>query len=87
MAVIEKKIWPQFFNQILKKERTVDLRLADFDLKEGDFLLLKEWDPVTRKFTGRQIEKKVKQFWKAQLTDYYSIEQVKDHGMYLIKFD
>ncbi|MCD6279632.1 DUF3850 domain-containing protein [Candidatus Micrarchaeota archaeon] len=45
MTVIEKKIWPKYFELIQQGKKTFEIRLADFEIKEGDVLLLKEWDP------------------------------------------
>ncbi len=59
MAIIEKKCWPEYFEKVLSGEKTYELRLADFICKPGDTLLLKEWDPITEKYTGREIKKKV----------------------------
>lgn len=56
---IEKKVWPEFFNAILAGKKTFELRLADFECKPDDTLILKEWDPGTKQYTGRAIEKKV----------------------------
>lgn len=33
--------------------------MADFECKPGDTLVLREWDPKTRQYTGRAVEKKV----------------------------
>ena len=41
MATIHKKIWPKWFNLIKKGKKNVEFRLADFKLKEGDTLVLK----------------------------------------------
>jgi ribosomal protein S17 len=59
MIRIEKKAWPELFQKILNGEKTFDVRLADFNCKKGDILILREWDPKTKKYTGRKIEKKV----------------------------
>ena len=32
-----------------------DVRIADFDIHEGDSLILEEWDPDTKSYTGRKL--------------------------------
>jgi len=59
MAIIKKKFWPQYFDLVASGKKKFDLRLADFDVQEGDTLILEEWDPVTTQYTGRTIEKTV----------------------------
>ena len=59
MQKVEKKCWPGYFGEILKGEKTFELRLNDFEINEGDILWLREWDPKTKDYTGREIEKKV----------------------------
>jgi len=54
---IEKKVWPEYFQQIIDGKKTFELRLNDFDISEGDTLVLNEWDPATKDFTGRTLEK------------------------------
>ena len=54
-----KKVWPEYFQKILDGQKNYELRLADWDCNEGDTLLLQEWDPKTKEYTGRSIEKKV----------------------------
>jgi len=39
---IEKKVWPEYFEKILNKEKNFELRLADFECKKDDILVLKE---------------------------------------------
>ena len=56
---IRKKAWREGFEKILSGEKTFDARLANFDCKEGDFLVLEEYDPVKKKYTGRKMEKKI----------------------------
>jgi len=57
--VIEKKIWPEYFNKVASGEKTFEFRLADFDIEKGDTLVLKEWDPNTKEYIGRSVEKQV----------------------------
>lgn len=44
MASIKKKIWPKYFTQVKSGKKRFQLRLADFKIKEGDILILEEWD-------------------------------------------
>jgi ribosomal protein S17 len=59
MRKIEKKAWPEYFQAIVEGKKNFEVRLADFDCKEGDILVLREWDPKRKEYTGRVIEKKV----------------------------
>lgn len=57
MSVIKKKIWPQYFDAVASGKKKYELRLDDFDVAEGDTLVLEEWDPQTKACTGRSMEK------------------------------
>ncbi len=59
MKIIKKKTWPEYFELVLAGKKRFDLRVADFDIEEGDILVLEEWNPQTKEYTGRKIEKKV----------------------------
>jgi len=59
MTLIKKKIWPKYFDAVASGKKSWELRLDDFEVGEGDTLLLEEWDPRTKEYTGRKIEKKV----------------------------
>jgi hypothetical protein len=58
MAIIKKKTWPVYFEAVASGKKNFDLRLDDFAIKEGDTLVLEEWDPEMKEYTGRTIEKK-----------------------------
>jgi hypothetical protein len=50
------KCWPQFFESIKRREKTHDLRRADDrDFEVGDRLLLEEFDPSTKSYSGRRL--------------------------------
>ncbi len=83
---IEKKVWPEYFEKILDKEKNFELRLADFKCREGDILVLKEWDPETRKYTGRIIEKKVKYVLKIKDIKFWPKEEIDKYGFQIISF-
>ncbi len=54
---IRKKTWKEGFERILSGEKTFDARLADFKCKKGDILILEEYDPIKKKYTGRKIKR------------------------------
>jgi len=39
MPTIHKKVWPEYFEQILSGRKKLELRLADFEVREGDTLV------------------------------------------------
>ena len=53
------KSWPEFFEEILRGRKTHDLRRNDRDFREGDVLVLKEYDPRQGKYTGRSCNVEV----------------------------
>ncbi len=63
------------------------MRLADFDIRTGDILVLKEWDPKTKKYTGRELKKKCKNINKVEVLKMNAIEDVKKYGHYLIELE
>lgn len=84
---IEKKVWPEYFQQIIDGKKTFELRLNDFDISEGDILVLNEWDPNTKKYTGRTLEKKVGYVgkWKIDdLTKFWPREDIEKNGLQVI---
>ena len=50
---IKKKTWPEYFEKIVKGEKNIEVRLADFKLNKGDILVLEEYNPKTKKYTGQ----------------------------------
>ena len=87
MTQIKKKTWPKEFQEILEGKKNVDVRLADFDIKEGDELVLEEYNPETKEYSGRVISKKVKNLTKVNLLDFYTPEQMKQFGHWIIELE
>ncbi len=85
--LIEKKIWPEYFNKIESGDKTFELRLADWECNIGDTLVLKEWDPETKTYTGREIKKTVTYVLKtknAQEWGMWSKEDIDKFGFQII---
>jgi len=86
MAMIKKKTWPESFKLIKSGKKKFDLRLPDFKIKAGDTLVLEEYNPKTKKYTGRKIQKKVKYVLKFKLNDFKQKKEVEKKGLYIIQF-
>ena len=87
MRTVEKKVRPEYFEAILAGKKTFELRLDDFEVHEGDTLLLREWEPRTKSYTGREISKTVGYVgkWKvAELTEFWTPEEIEKHGLQVI---
>jgi ribosomal protein S17 len=84
---IEKKIWPEYFQKILEGKKKYELRLADWECNEGDILVLKEWNPETKGYTGRVLEKKVTYIGKTKNIDFWSKEDIEKFGFQVISFE
>jgi len=88
---IIKKVLPDYFQDIVDGKKKYELRLNDFEVEVGDVLVLEEWtsvNPVTRKPTGRVLEKTVTYLWKFKLQDlWWSENDLKEKGIQIISFD
>ena len=83
---ISKKVWPEYFQMIIDGKKKFEFRLADFELKEGDTLILKEWNPETKEYTGREIKKECKSVMKFNPLKFnHTEEEIKEHGFYVIE--
>jgi Domain of unknown function (DUF3850) len=84
MNKIEKKIWPESFEAILNGTKTFELRLADWEINEGDILVMREWDPAAKGYTGREIEKIAGYIAKSKGLPYWKAEDIAEHGYQII---
>jgi ASC-1-like (ASCH) protein len=87
MATIHKKVWKEYFELILAGKKKFELRLADFEIKEDDTLILEEWDKDKQKYTGRKIEADVNFVLKTKDMKFWSQEDVDKYGFQIIQFD
>ena len=81
---IEKKVWSEYFQKILDGDKQFELRLADFDCKPGDVLVLKEWDPKIKRLTGRTVEKKVTFVFRTKGQKFWPEEEVNKYGYQIL---
>ena len=67
-------------------KKRFELRLADFRVKEGDILVLEEWNPKEKQYTGRKITKKVNYILRFNLDDFGQKEKIERKGLYVVQF-
>ena len=80
MRRIEKKTWPEYFQDVLDSKKNFDLRLNDFDCEVGDILVFKEYDPEKKEYTGREVEKEIGYILKTNENDFWKKEDVDKYG-------
>jgi hypothetical protein len=81
MAIIKKKIPPDFYELVNSDKKNFELRLNEFEVEEGDTIILEEWDPKTREYTGRTIEREVGYVLKFKLNDFNQEDLIKEKGL------
>jgi hypothetical protein len=87
---IVKKILPEYFDLIASGKKKYEFRVADFEVEEGDVLVLEEWDSLdkaTRKPTGRVIDKTVTYTRKFSPDEFKQSEDIQKHGFYILQFE
>ena len=78
---------PDLYFDHLSGKKKYDFRLADFDINEGDILVLKEWDKGLQSFTGREIEKDVLYVGKTKGDTTWSQADIDEYGYQIISFE
>ena len=88
MSFIKKKTWPKYFEAVKSGKKKFDLRINEFAIKEGDTLVLEEWDPEKKAYTGRTLEKKVTYVAKFKIDQlFWSEKEVKDKGLVVVSLE
>ena len=87
MATIRKKIWREYFEKIISGKKKLELRLADFEVNEGDTLVLGEWDKDKKEYTGRKMEVIATYILKTKGQTFWSSEEVEKYGFQIIQFE
>lgn len=82
--VIEKKVWPEFFDKLESCKRNVEVRLNEFVVNPGDVIVFREFNPVEDDYTGRKVSRVVSEVNKVDLSKFYKLEDIKKNGVLLI---
>lgn len=87
MEIIHKKVWPEYFQKIIPGKKKFELRLADFEMNEGDTLVLEEWDDNKKEYTGRKVEVVATYIFKTKDQTFWPSKEVKKYGFQIIQFE
>lgn len=82
-----KKVWKEYFDIILSGKKKIEVRLADFEVNEGDTLILEEWDQATHEYTGRKIEVIATYIFKTKDQTFFTPEEVERYGFQIIQIE
>lgn len=85
--IIEKKVWPPYFDDILSGRKKFEVRLADFACHEGDTLRLREWDPTSQNYTGREVDRAVTYVAQFKDFNFWSEADIKKYGWQIISLE
>lgn len=67
------KTWPEYFQQVQNGNKKFELRKADRDFHVNDFLVLQEYHPEPKQYTGRNLV--------VQVTDVFDNIRNEDWGI------
>ena len=79
---IEKRVQQEYFEAVADGTKRFEVRLADFECKPGDTLVLKEQKQGTDELTGRELELEVLyKFNTKNVEKFYSKEDIEKYGL------
>lgn len=59
MNVHRLRTWPAYFELLVSKEKTFEIRRNDRDYQTGDTIIAQEWDFSEQAYTGRELHYRV----------------------------
>lgn len=67
------KCWPKFFKALKSGQKTFEIRENDRDYRVQDFLMIYEWDPDTKKYSGEMITAEITYITEFNQKDNYVV--------------
>jgi ASC-1-like (ASCH) protein len=87
MREVRKKISKEYFDAIASGKKTYEFRLQDFEVEEGDVLILVEWDMKENSATGKELRKEVTYVGKFDIKNtFWKQEEIIEKGIQIISF-
>jgi hypothetical protein len=59
MKIHDLKSWPAYFEAVRRGDKTFEIRPDDRRFEVGDLLRLREWDPMTQRYSGEAEDRVV----------------------------
>ena len=85
MTIIKKKTYKNLFEKVKSGEKRFDVRLADFECKPGDVLLLQEQDENSKQLTGRELRCEVLfRFNTKDMEKFHSKQEIEKYGLMVL---
>ena len=82
---IKKKVQANYFQDVLDGKKRFEIRLADFDCKDGDTIILQEQKQDTDKLTGRELEcELVYKLNTKEVEKFYSKKDIEKYGLLIL---
>jgi len=53
------KTWPAYYEEVVSGNKPFELRKDDREFKSGDVVILQEYDPLRKKYTGEEEKFKI----------------------------
>lgn len=53
------KTWPEYFKEVEAGNKPFEVRKNDRNFQSGDTVILQEYDPATKKYTGKEATKTI----------------------------
>jgi hypothetical protein len=73
----ELKTWPSYFEAALRGDKPFEIRKNDRGFAVGDEVVLCEWEPDGKRFTGRRLRRRI-----TYVTDASGIDAKDDHVLH-----
>lgn len=77
-------MWSESYEKVLSGEKTYDMRLADWDIEQGDVIVFREWNPNTKEYTGREMSRVVGYVGKTKDWEVWPKEDIEKYGYQII---
>jgi len=84
---VKKKAWKEMFEEVKSGKKNFDVRLDEpelKDLKEGDYIVLEEWDEKKGSYTGRSIRKKISYVLRTKNLKFWKKEDIDKNGFFIM---
>ncbi|MCK5343448.1 MAG: DUF3850 domain-containing protein [Candidatus Heimdallarchaeota archaeon] len=82
---INKKVQEKYFKAVVDGKKRFEVRLADFECREGDTLVLKEQKQGSVELTGREHECEILyKFNTKDMEKYHTKEEIDKYGFVIL---